>query len=567
MNDKDNSGKSRIRFAIYARYSSEMQSDLSIEAQMDRCQKAIAARGGVVVAQFEDKAISGWSLDRPGFQAMKEAASHGKFDAVMFWKFDRLARNHEHVVMIKMLLRKQYDLKLYCVEGFSEDDDNSAYSAMMEQMLAVIAAFYSRNLSSETKRGKQQRAMRGDFNGSKPPLGYDLVTLKDATEMRPSGLYINPRQAALVRRAFRKHATGAYSDLDIAHWLNQRPLIKALRKGKAPIGKDMVREMLQNRLYTGRVGHTDTIYRGALGEQRTTKRNRAQYFEGKHSAIISDELFDRCQEVRKEAARTKKASGKVRTYLLNDRVICQRCAVRKPAELDDERYGYMHPTTNERDGTSHYRCTAVQRGYSKCGQKWARIEEIDQQLISVLSSLRLPDDVEQRIEQAVTARTENAGNLKRMEELQSGVDRVDLSWNEGFISEQEYREKRRDLQREIESLRPVDYDDLNEAADLIRHFQAYWDGCATLPNAQEARKELVARIVQSVYVYDRVITTVVLHRDFAIVLGQNETARAQIARAAHNHLSTGAFITASISRYSGDDGSRTRDLCLDRAVC
>ena len=68
--------------------------------------------------------------------------------------------------MIKMLLRHEYGLKLYCVEGFSEDEDDSPYTAMMEQMLAVFSAFYSKNLSNETKRGKQQRAMKGEFNGS-----------------------------------------------------------------------------------------------------------------------------------------------------------------------------------------------------------------------------------------------------------------------------------------------------------------------------------------------------------------------------------------------------------------
>jgi site-specific DNA recombinase len=121
--------------------------------------------GWAVVAVYGDSAKSGWSLERDGFIEMRRAAEHGKFD--------RLARNHEHVVMVKMLLRHEYGLKLYCVEGFSEDDDDSPYSAMMEQLLAVISAFYSKNLSNETKRGKHYRAVSGDFNGNVPPLGYD----------------------------------------------------------------------------------------------------------------------------------------------------------------------------------------------------------------------------------------------------------------------------------------------------------------------------------------------------------------------------------------------------------
>lgn len=150
----------RLRFAIYTRYSSELQNELSLEAQESRCRRAIAERKGKLVAVFSDEARSGWSLEREGFQNLCRAAELKKFDAIMFWKFDRLARHHNQAVMIKMLLRQEYGLKLHCVEGFSEDEDNSPYSAMMEQMLAIFSAFYSQNLSSETKRGKYQRLAR-----------------------------------------------------------------------------------------------------------------------------------------------------------------------------------------------------------------------------------------------------------------------------------------------------------------------------------------------------------------------------------------------------------------------
>ncbi len=192
----------RVHFAIYARYSSELQNEISLEDQEAVCREAIAERGGVVVAVYKDGAKDGWSLDRNGFQEMRVAAGRGKFDALMMWKFDRLARDHDQTVMVKMLLRREFGLKLYCVEGFSEDQDNSAYGAMMEQMLAVFSAFYSRNLSSDTKRAKKQRAIRGEFNGSVAPIGYELITLTEATEERPAGLYIVLRLAVVVRRAF-----------------------------------------------------------------------------------------------------------------------------------------------------------------------------------------------------------------------------------------------------------------------------------------------------------------------------------------------------------------------------
>ena len=52
----------RTRFAIYTRYSSDMQNELSLEAQEQCCRHEIAERGGVVVAVYSDSARSGWSL-------------------------------------------------------------------------------------------------------------------------------------------------------------------------------------------------------------------------------------------------------------------------------------------------------------------------------------------------------------------------------------------------------------------------------------------------------------------------------------------------------------------------
>ncbi len=235
MGNSTQKPEKRQRFAIYCRYSSDMQNDLSLEDQEKMCRRAIADRGGVVIKVYSDAARSGWSLDRDGFIQLRNEAERGKFDAVMFWKFDRLARNHEHAVMIKILLRREYGLKLFCVEGFSEDDNDSPYTAMMEQLLAVFYAFYSKNLSTDTKRAKLSRVEDGKFNGSVAPIGYELVTLAQATSDRPAGLYINCRVAAIVRRAFKMYKSGNYTDAEIAAWMNKKKLIQQTREGRKPI--------------------------------------------------------------------------------------------------------------------------------------------------------------------------------------------------------------------------------------------------------------------------------------------------------------------------------------------
>lgn len=556
----------RPRYAIYARYSSEMQNEISLEDQEAVCRQLIAEKGGVVVGVYKDGAKNGWSLDREGFQEMRAAAEHGKFDACMMWKFDRLARDHNHAVVIKLLLRREYGLKLFCVEGFSEDDEDAGpYGAMMEQLLAVFSAFYSRNLSTEAKRAKHQRAVRGEFNGSNPPIGYDLVFVADGTEERPAGLHINPRQAAIVRRAFMLYATGDFSDSEIADWMNDQRVIQDLRAGKQPMNKHTVRDMLQNKTYTGRVSYSETLYNGTLGEGKKSSRHRKLWYEGKHQGFVSDELFEVCELVREGMVSHRMPTNRRRTYVLHDRTFCARCLVAKPHGLQDDNYGKMRPMWDKRRVTGYYRCLCKERGYDDCGQLSIREDDLNEQVVEVLTGLEVPEDFRERVEAAVRSRVENEAALQRMEEIQAIIERIDFRWDHGFIDKDEYFEKRVQLEREIESLRPIDYDELHEAADLIRHFRSYWDQCADMDEPEEARQQLLAKIVDQVYVYDDHVVAIALHGDFNVVLDDEETMPVEIAEvlgekidARHSEMTRGRC---------GSDGIRTRDLRLDRPAC
>jgi site-specific DNA recombinase len=553
------SGK-RPRYAIYARYSSEMQNEISLEDQEAVCRQLIADKGGVVVGVYKDGAKNGWSLDREGFQQMRSAAERGKFDGITMWKFDRLARDHDHTVMIKMLLRREYGLKLYCVEGFSEDDDDGPYGAMMEQMLAVWSAFYSRNLSTETKRAKRQRAVRGEFNGSNPLIGYDLVLVANATEERPAGLCINPRQAAIVRRAFRMYVSGDYSDSDIAVWMNKQRVIRDMRAGKQPMNKHTVRDMLQNKTYTGRVSYSETLYNGTLGEGKKSSRGRKEWFEGKHQGFIPDGLFDECQLVREDMVSHRMPTNRRRTYVLHDRVFCAECVARKPHGLMDDMYGKMRPFWHKDNEKGYYRCLCKERGYESCGQGFIEVDVLDNQVVAILNSLTVPDDFRDRVEEAVQNRVENAAALERMAEIQEIIERVDFRWDHGFISAEEYVQKRAQLERELDAMRPIDYDELIEAADLLEHFQVYWNQCAEVENPQDARQQLLHKIVERVFVLDGNVLAIVLYGDFGVVLGADETASLEIADAIEKEMATnGVSITRS---RCGSDGHRPLVGCV-----
>jgi site-specific DNA recombinase len=83
--------------AIYARYSSELQRDASIEDQIRLCRQRIEQEGWQYLHAYTDRAVSGASALRPAYQALLEDARRGKFDILLAEALDRLSRDQEDV--------------------------------------------------------------------------------------------------------------------------------------------------------------------------------------------------------------------------------------------------------------------------------------------------------------------------------------------------------------------------------------------------------------------------------------------------------------------------------------
>src|SRR5262245_66402787 len=89
-----------MRAAIYARYSSDLQRDASIEDQIRLCRELIAREGWQLVATYTDRAQSGASQLRPGYQKLLEDVRRGLVDIVVAEALDRLSRDQEHVAAL-----------------------------------------------------------------------------------------------------------------------------------------------------------------------------------------------------------------------------------------------------------------------------------------------------------------------------------------------------------------------------------------------------------------------------------------------------------------------------------
>ncbi len=80
----------QLRAVIYARYSSDLQREESIEDQVRLCRERAAAEGWLLGECYSDMAQSGSTSFRPRYQQMLLDARAGKFDIVLAESLDRL---------------------------------------------------------------------------------------------------------------------------------------------------------------------------------------------------------------------------------------------------------------------------------------------------------------------------------------------------------------------------------------------------------------------------------------------------------------------------------------------
>ena len=86
---------------IYARYSSDKQSEESIDAQVRACREYAASKGYNIIDVYADEAVSGKgskTASRTKYQKLLRDCNKGTFDTILIHKYDRIARNvGEHV--------------------------------------------------------------------------------------------------------------------------------------------------------------------------------------------------------------------------------------------------------------------------------------------------------------------------------------------------------------------------------------------------------------------------------------------------------------------------------------
>jgi site-specific DNA recombinase len=320
-----------MKVAIYARVSSDRQAEkeLSIPAQVKAIQQYCQERGYIIVSEFIEKGKSAKTDDRDEFQKMIALAkrSNRPFDAILVHKFDRFSRKRDDHVIYKALLA-QLGVKVISVT--EQTDNETPQDKLLEGMLEVMSEFFNANLATEVRKGMTQNAKQGYNNGGTPPYGYRTEHVAFGAQKTKAVWVLGPREEIdNIKWIFNQYAYEGMGYTKIAAELNRQQIPS--QKG-GTWASTTIRAIIFNESYIGRKVWNKQDYQ-TKGKKW---RDRSEWVitDNAHPAVISEELFNKCQEIAKErnngGGETHKPFDKkpASPFWLRGTMTCDKCGSR-----------------------------------------------------------------------------------------------------------------------------------------------------------------------------------------------------------------------------------------------
>lgn len=342
---------------IYARYSSERQSEQSIEGQLRVCSEFAKRNGLITVDTYIDRAMSGTNDNRKEFQRMLRESSKRKWEVVLVYKLDRFSRNKYEMAMHKKLLR-DYGIKLVSA---MENIPDTPEGIILESLLEGMAEYYSAELSQKVRRGMNESRQKGYFTGGNLIFGYKIENKK---------VVIDEDKAEAVRYIYQRYAEGGHV-ADIIDELTDKGVYN---RGK-PFARNTVYHILANEKYSGVYHYKDEV------------------FTNIYPQIVPSPLFDTIRTMIVENKYGKRVEEN--PYLLRHKIKCGYCG--KPVTADSG-------TARNKSVCRYYKCSGKKRRLNNCEKSVIRKDLIENTVINATLQLLNTDAIDLIAEQIAKAR-------------------------------------------------------------------------------------------------------------------------------------------------------------------
>ena len=297
------------RAALYLRMSTEGQT-YSLDHQRHALEAYAAAHGLEIVHAYEDAARSGLRADtRPGLRSLiADVLSGPCFETVLVYDVSRWGRfqDSDEAAYYEFLCRANGVSIRYCAEGFQSEGGVGA--SLMKAMKRIMAAEYSRELSSKVWAGHQRLFRLGFRQGGPVVLGLRRL-LVDAEGRPKAELVYGERKSLhsdrvillagpqaeqdLVRLIFHMRVVERLSATAIAARLNSQGSRNV--RGR-PWRRQAIVGTLRNELYVGVATFNRTSQRLGGPRRRNSPADHLRLSDAA-PVLVDPALFQRAQVI------------------------------------------------------------------------------------------------------------------------------------------------------------------------------------------------------------------------------------------------------------------------------
>lgn len=481
-----------LRYRLYARKSTDTE-DKQVQSLDDQI-KVMTAVAKRESARIIDKPLrESMSAKRPHvrpiFDELMQEIEDGKVDGIVCWKLDRLSRNPTDSGRIQQLLQDGKLKHVLTAEKSYFPEDN----AIVFSVEAGMSNQYVRDLSSNTRRGMQSKAEKGDKPGI-PPIGY----LNDRIDKK---IMVDPERFDLVRVLWDKMLSGTYSIAELARVADQELHIKSVTRkkiGGRPIAYATLCTMFKNPFYMGKLSYNGAIYKG------------------NHRAMVTEQEFERVQQII-DPLHTTRPKDKTYNFQLRNLFRCGECGFAITAE---QKYKNIK-STGKRKEYIYYHCTGKSKT-TKCSQpkKHVREEELLVQIKNKLNSFTIDSDFYKLAIEALAQEEDEVveknqavtkAHERSLTEKQQAIDRLRrMRYNGEADDDLWYYSEMKTLESELTELQQKRNSDEYRARDwraradevftFARYAKEYFDS-----DDLEKKRAVVVKLGEKLTIMDRTI--------------------------------------------------------------
>ena len=405
--------QSTYNVGIYVRLSQEDMREgesLSIENQKKMLTDYVSQQTGWnLVGIYEDDGYSGTNFDRPGVRQLLDDAKSGKINLILCKDLSRFGRNYIEVGQYIDYIFPSFNIRFIALSDNVDTLDRNSTAMDLMPIMNLFNEWHAANTSKKVRSVLAQNAKEGKYIASFAAYGY----LKGDDEKHTP--IIDEPAAKVVRRIFELRATGI-TPTQIAKILNAEGVpipsdYRAQRLGKPNPYKNTfhywshvaVRNILGNPIYIGHLAQ-QKFTTVSFKNHKSVRRGKDEWViaENTHEPIISQELWDKCQEVDRCASHGKIMKKGI-VLPLNSMMFCPDCGAKMK----------LNGHAKKKDGSVNYfyACGTYSRcGASTCTTHYISRKQIEKIVLAdILAKARYVIENEEEARQEFLRRKETEG--------------------------------------------------------------------------------------------------------------------------------------------------------------